>query len=263
MLRCDCLRRSWGRGLRTRLPRALRWPRSLGLSRGARLVWGWGLGAALILAAPAGARAQGLSLGQHDSSLPIEITADRLDVIQPDRVAIFTGKVDAVQGDLVLSADKLKVFYSGNQPGQQGQDQKGQDQKGQDQGQQDAAPAAAGGSSIRRIEAEGNVFLSSPRQTAQGKTGVYDVASNQLNLDGSVVLTQGDDVIRGDRLEVDLTSGQSRVLAALPSNQGGTPPQRVRALFTPQPKAPAAGPAAAAAAAQAQAATAAKPKATE
>ena len=217
------------------------------------LVWGWGLGAALILAASAGARAQGVSL-QHDSSLPIEITADRLDVIQPDKVAIFTGKVDAVQGDLVLSADRLKVFYYGSQQGQSTGQQ-------EPQGQQAAAAAPAGSGSIRRIEAEGNVFLSSPRQTAQGKTGVYDVASNQLNLDGSVVLTQGDDVIRGDRLEVDLTSGQSRVLAALPSTQGGTPPQRVRALFTPAPKAPAAGPAAAAA--QAQATPAAKPKATE
>ena len=232
MLPCDRLRRGLGSGL------------CLGLARGLRFGWGWslgwGLGAALILAAVPGARAQGLSL-QHDSSLPIEITADRLEVVQPDKVATFTGKVDAVQGDLVLSADRLKVYYNGNQQG--------------------ATPAPAGGGSIRRIEAEGNVFLSSPRQTAQGKTGVYDVASNQLTLDGSVVLTQGDDVIRGDRLEVDLNTGQSRVLAALPASQGGTAPQRVRALFTPPPKAPAAGPAAAAA--QAQAAPAAKPKATE
>jgi lipopolysaccharide export system protein LptA len=215
MVACDRLRRCSGWGL------------GFGLRA-------WSLGAALILAVATGAHAQGLSL-QHDSSLPIEITADRLEVAQPDRVATFTGKVDAVQGDLVLSAGRLKVYCDGNQKG--------------------AAPApAGGGSSIRRIEAEGNVFLSSPTQTAQGKTGVYDVANNQLTLNGSVVLTQGDDVIRGDRLEVDLTSGQSRVLAALPSTQGGTAPQRVRALFTPPPKAPAA------AGAEAQATPAAKPK---
>jgi lipopolysaccharide export system protein LptA len=161
---------------------------------------------------PEAARAQ--QPFQHDSSLPIEITADLLEVEQRDRIATFTGNVDAVQGELVLSADKLRVFYSGN------------DQAGE------AAPGATG--SIRRIEAEGNVFITSPAETAQGETGVYDVADNSLSLDGSVVLTRGDNVIRGDQLEIDLVSGRSRVTAAAPSDEGGGPRDRVRALFTPQ-----------------------------
>jgi lipopolysaccharide export system protein LptA len=165
---------------------------------------------ALALAGGIGAvAAQGL---QHDSSLPIEITADQLEVAQNQKLATFTGNVDAVQGELVLSADRLRVYYYG-------------------QGQE--APAGAS-SSIRRIEADGNVFVSSPSETAQGTAGVYDVESNQLSLDGSVVLTQDDNVIRGERLEIDLVSGQSRVLAAVPSSAGGEPPQRVRAIFTPQ-----------------------------
>ena len=166
--------------------------------------------AALALAGQStAAPAQGL---RHDTSLPIEITADQLEVKQQEQLATFTGNVDAVQGDLVLSADRLRVYYYGG------------DQQ---------APAGAS-SSIRRIEAEGNVFVSSPEETAQGAAGVYDVASNQLSLEGSVVLTQDDSVIRGERLEIDLVSGQSRVLAAVPSSAGGEPPQRVRAIFTPQ-----------------------------
>jgi lipopolysaccharide export system protein LptA len=179
------------------------------------------LGAALLVLAPTAADAQ---TGKHGSNLPIEITADRLEVVQPQRIATFTGNVDAVQGDMVLSADLLRVFYNGNGDSQ------------------DAAGAGPGGGSIRRIEAEGNVFLSSPTQTAQGERGIYDVASDQMTLNGSVVLTQGDDVIRGDRLEVDLASGHSRVLAAAPTSADGAKPQRVRALFVPR-NAPAAGPA--------------------
>jgi lipopolysaccharide export system protein LptA len=176
----------------------------------------------LVLGAPAAASAQA---APHDKNLPIEITADRLDVVQPDRIATFTGNVDAVQGDMVLSADRLKVFY--NSDGER------------------AAPAAAGTGSVRRIEAEGNVFLSSPRQTAQGERGVYDVASDHVTLNGSVVLTQGDDVIRGDRLEVDLASGHSRVLAAESGGaDGAAPPKRVRALFVPRTAASAGEPAA-------------------
>ena len=75
--------------------------------------WAWPMvvGVGLIVGAvPAvpGLHAQSL---QHDSSLPIEITADSLEVLQDRKVATFTGNVDAVQGDLVLSADLLRVHY--------------------------------------------------------------------------------------------------------------------------------------------------------
>jgi lipopolysaccharide export system protein LptA len=169
----------------------------------------------LLAAVPAGAGAQAQTLPQN-SDLPIEITADSLEVLQNQKIATFTGNVDAVQGDMVLSADRLRVYYDGDE--------------------QNAAPGPAGTGSIRRIEAEGNVLLSSPRETAQGEAGVYDVAASQVTLDGAVVLTRGDNVIRGQRLEVDLASGRSRVFAAVPSTEGGAPPQRVRALFTPEKK---------------------------
>jgi lipopolysaccharide export system protein LptA len=53
-------------------------------------------------------------------------------------------------------------------------------------------------------------------------------------MEGEVVLTQEDNVIRGERLEIDLVSGRSQIFAAVPSTQGGTPPQRVRALIIPE-----------------------------
>jgi lipopolysaccharide export system protein LptA len=86
--------------------------------------------------------------------------------------------------------------------------------------------------------------VTSPRETAEGEFGVYDVAANLITLEGQVVLTQEDNVIKGERLEVDLTSGRSQVFAAVPSNQGGAPGERVRAIFTPQGErpTPAAGP---------------------
>jgi lipopolysaccharide export system protein LptA len=186
-------------------------------AKGAVLILGLILGG---VPACACAQAQGLNQG---SNLPIEITADSLEVLQDQKIATFAGNVDAVQGDMVLSADRLRVYYGGDDA--------------------NAAPGPAGTGSIRRIEAHGNVLLSSPRETAQGDAGVYDVASSQVTLEGGVVLTRGDNVIRGQRLETDLASGRSRVFAAVPSTEGGTPPQRVRALFTPEKSAqPGAGP---------------------
>jgi lipopolysaccharide export system protein LptA len=162
--------------------------------------------------------AQGL---QHDSTLPIEITADSLEVMQNQQVATFLGNVDAVQGDLVLTSDQLRVHYRGGS---------------------DAAGVTAG--SIRRIEAMGNVFMSSPEETAQGEFGVYDVDGALLTLEGSVVLTRDENVVRGERLEIDLATGRSQMFAAVPSTAGGTPGQRVKAVFVPPPEPvePAAGP---------------------
>jgi lipopolysaccharide export system protein LptA len=192
----------------------------------ARLAAGARTGAAILVAivvssaaAVSGVHAQSL---QHDSSLPIEITADTLEVLRNEQIATFTGNVDAVQGDMVLSADLLRVHYG-------------------DDGADAAGPAGA--NSIRRIEAEGNVFLSSPRETAQGDAGVYDVASDQVTMEGAVVLTRDDNVVRGQRLEIDLVSGRSQMFAAVPSTEGGTAPQRVRALFTPESDEPSAAPA--------------------
>ena len=142
---------------------------------------------------------------------PIEIVADNLVVQQENRIAIFTGHVDAKQGGLRLRADQLKVFY--NDP---------------------KAQAAAGGQQIRLIEASGNVVVIQHGDTAKGDHGTYRVADAAVTLDGNVVLTQGQNVVRGARLESNLNTGVSRVFAGQPGGAPGvSPEQRVRALFVP------------------------------
>lgn len=141
--------------------------------------------------------------GGYDTSLPIEITADSLEVRQEAQVAVFRGNVDAVQGELNLRADQLIVHYRTNSENQ---------------------------NSISLIEANGNVFLSSPTEIAQGEKGVYDIDAGTIVLTGSVVLIRGDNVIRGDRLEMNLATGVSRVLSGgLEAGGDG----RVKALFVP------------------------------
>ena len=138
---------------------------------------------------------------QHDTSLPIEITADSLEVEQERQVATFIGTVDAQQGDLRLRADTVRVYYQDKTTG--------------------------GGRTISRIEASGDVFVSSLGETAKGDDGVYDVVARTIELTGQVTLTRGQNVIHGDRLELDLDSGVSRVL-------GGASGGRVKGLFVPE-----------------------------
>ena len=141
---------------------------------------------------------------RHDSTAPIEITADALEVRQAESRAIFTGDVVAGQGDLRLAAQSLSVWYVARDG---------------------ADPAAAeGGGDIDRLRAEGSVFLSSGAETARGEWADYDVSTGMVTMGGGVVLAQGDNAIRGERLVVDLNRGVGRV-------EGG----RVQSVFRPAP----------------------------
>ena len=156
------------------------------------------------------ALAQSSTRPAHDSSLPIEITADSLEVHQDRRVAVFSGRVQAVQGEMRLRADEVVVHYREGAEGER---------------------AEAG--SISRIDADGRVFFSSPEATAEGQRGVYDVDQSTITLTGSVVLARGDNVIRGGHLVLNLVTGQSTIEAGPPGV--GTRP-RVKSIFVPKGK---------------------------
>lgn len=165
---------------------------------------------AAVVTAAGPAHGQSAGFAGQDESAPIEITADELEVRQAEQVATFSGEVDAVQGEMTLSADVLDVFYG--------------DEAGAADGAGDGAGEPMG--DIRRVVARGNVVVTSPRETARGSEGVYDLRTRRITLTGDVVLTRDDNVLRGNRLEIDLASGVSRMRAA--GDDG-----RVRARFVP------------------------------
>lgn len=150
---------------------------------------------------------------------PIEISADQLEVQQEKNLAIFRGRVEAIQGTMRLKSDELHVFYSGNN----------------NSDTEPAAPPSAGaatpgqGQSIKKIDARGNVFVSSPKETAKGNDGTYDVVGRKIVLTGAVVLTQGQSVIRGQRLTMNLATGKSVVDSSAQAGGG-----RVQGIFVPE-----------------------------
>lgn len=145
------------------------------------------------------AHAQG-QLSDQDRTQPIEIEADILTLQQENAVAIFEGHVLAVQGDLSLKAQKVRVHY--------------------------IADGTESEQSIDRIEAEGDVVIASPRETATGDEGIYDVAGEAMQLTGSVILTRDGNVLKGDRLDIDLVTNTHKLSS--PADGG-----RIKALFVP------------------------------
>ncbi len=147
---------------------------------------------------------------------PVHIEAATLEVRDKDKVATFSGDVKVKQGDTGLRCKSLVVFYEqGDEGGAKGNTM------------QAANPGPGGQQKIKRLEARGGVVVTQKEQTATGETGVFDMKANTVTLTGDVVMTQGQNVLRGDRLVVDLTSGVSRVESGK-NGQG-----RVQGLFQP------------------------------
>jgi lipopolysaccharide export system protein LptA len=96
-------------------------------------------------------------------------------------------------------------------------------------------------SHVSRIDAHGNVLVSSQDQIARGDAGVYDVDTGIATLRGRVTLTRANNELRGQYAVVDLNNNVSRLLSAPPDTHTTTERPRVHGLLVPrqQPGAPA------------------------
>jgi lipopolysaccharide export system protein LptA len=143
---------------------------------------------------------------------PIQIEAASLEMIDKKKEATFSGNVKVVQGDTTMTSKTLVVFYEPNSESAAAAPAKAKSTaKSPSPPLQSAAPGPGGSSSIKRLEARGNVVVTHKDQTVTGQTAVFDTRANLITMLGGVVLTQCKNVLRGDRLIVDMTTGISRV----------------------------------------------------
>lgn len=78
--------------------------------------------------------------------------------------------------------------------------------------------------SLREVEVEGGVRVTSDNVFASGERGLYYAEEERAVLDGNVKVTRGQTQLNGGRAEIDLRTGVSRLLAG-----GGAP---VRGLLS-------------------------------
>ncbi|MFC3220514.1 LptA/OstA family protein [Tianweitania populi] len=155
---------------------------------------------------------------------PIQIESDKLEVRDNDRQAIFTGNVSVVQGQTLMKAGKMTVYYVGQAMARDGKkEEKPAEAK-------PAAGATPGSADIERIEVDGKVYVKSESQVATGDRATFDMKSEVLTLTGKeVVLTEGENVIVGCKLNVQMKTGQAQLDGCGGSQSGG----RVKMLLQP------------------------------
>jgi lipopolysaccharide export system protein LptA len=147
---------------------------------------------------------------------PVKIQAASLEVREKDKQATFSGDVHVINGDTELRCRSLVVFYDDDSSNSSGA-----------KNMKAADPGPGGEKSIKRIEAKGGVTVVQKDQNAAGDAAIFNMRENIVTLTGNVVVTRGQDVLRGQRLVVDLTNGVSKM------DQG-----RVEGLFQSGPRNP-------------------------
>ena len=135
----------------------------------------------IMAALPAGAQTVPFGGVQSDTSAPVEVAADNMVVNQSTGQAELTGNVLIAQGEMRLSADHVLVKYD-----------------------------TADKSRISTLDATGNVTLVQGADAAEAAHGVYEVSTGLVTLTGDVLVTQGENIMSGETIVVNLADGTAK-----------------------------------------------------
>ncbi len=140
----------------------------------------------------------------------IQIVADKLITNNAEKFAEFVGDVRASQGNLVITSERLRIYYKDNA-----------DRNEEQTGSQEL---------IKRIVASGNVVISSEKYKAETDRVEYDLDTRVLVLIGeNSTVTSGKNILTGSKITVNRKNGQIKVESS--------PQKRVKAVFYPKEKA--------------------------
>lgn len=149
---------------------------------------------------------------------------DSLEYWSRERMAVARGNAYAerVNGD-IITADILTGYFSapdqdGTTPTSGGAD---------DEPRANTGPMGDAGG-MDRLEAFGNVVITTPQEVVRGDRAVYDVTAETATVADNVTISTATDQLAGERAVMNLKTGVSRLLGT------GSGDGRARALIVPQ-----------------------------
>ena len=133
----------------------------------------------------------------------IHIVSDRLEAFNEKKMAIFSGNVVATEGDKVINADQIYLYYKDNEKDRKLS--KGNSESGD----------------IDKIEAKGKVKITQGTKVVTGENAVYLNTDQKIIVTGNPVMKDGNNLIKGEKIVVLLdedrgiveSSGGGRVSA--------------------------------------------------
>ena len=157
-----------------------------------------------------GAAKSGSGFGFSNDGGPVDITADRSETFQQQRMSIWEGNVIAIQGGDKLQTPRLTVYFASSGHAAQ------------------SASAGPDMGRIERMEAEGPVYFVTQTQRAQADHATYDAVHDTVTMTGNVILVQDKNVVKAEKLVIDQKTGHSTLFPGSKTEKG-----RVRGVFYP------------------------------
>ena len=117
---------------------------------------------------------------QLDTAQDTIVARDSMEYYETRQLAVARGDALAIRGDRRVRADMLTAHFG--EGGQQAE--------------------------MERIEALGNVLVSTPTDIVRAEKGEYDPARGIATVTGNVKITRGDTQLNGERAEVNLETGE-------------------------------------------------------
>ena len=117
---------------------------------------------------------------------PVTVEANEMELVEGGKQAKFRGAVDAVRTDGRIRSDAMIVDYT-------------------EVKQADGSTK----SEVSKLDATGNVTITTKTQVITGEWAKMDVTANTLVVGGNVKVVQGKTVLTGPKLNVDLNTDRT------------------------------------------------------
>jgi len=147
---------------------------------------------------------------------PIHIEADRMVSMKADNAVLFTGNVDAKQGQMTIRSAEMTVYYLSAE-------------------EKAKLPQSGEERTLKKLFASGNVEIQNEGMTGTGDKMEYYEAERKMILIGNSKVWQDNNLVTGHTVVVYLDQGKSIV------ERGEKKGERVKAFFYPGGEGPQSG----------------------
>jgi len=144
------------------------------------------------------------SIGLADDA-PIHIEADKMTSTEKTNSVVFTGEVDAKQGDVRIRTDKMTVYYTAK------------DSKGSKAQKEKKATQQ-----VEKLICVGNVEITRGEWLGTSKQMIYLSKERQVILTDNAKAWQGQNMVSGDKIIYYLDEGRSEVVGKSSTTVGSS-----------------------------------------
>jgi lipopolysaccharide export system protein LptA len=145
---------------------------------------------------------------------PIHIESNKMTSTEKSNTVIFSGDVDAKQGDVRIRSDEMTVFYNELDSGNKGKEK--DKKKAAPQGEKKTAQQ------VDKLICVGNVEVTRGEWLGTGKKMVYLSKERQVILTDNAKAWQGQNMVSGDKIIYYLDEGRSEVVGGSKATTAGS-----------------------------------------